>query len=504
MSRPTQSVTARVQPLVQGGDLTRELAGGKAWSIQHMLSLGIPVPPAFVVTTSVCREYHESGRVLPAGVLDEVALAMADLERRTGRRFAAADRPLVVSVRSGAATSMPGMMDTILNLGMTHAIERALADETGAATYAADTRRRFDEQFAKVVGAEPPESPWEQLELAIRAVLESWHSKRAVAYRRARGIPDDGGTAVTVQAMVFGNLDDRSGTGVMFTRDPLSGHPEPYGEWLSRGQGEDVVSGRADAQHLDDLLSSMPSVHRDLLAAADVLERHGRDVQDIEFTVQSGKLWLLQSRAAKRTPQAALRCAVRLEAEGLITRAEALDRVTADHVRALQRPVLDPASVADSPPVASGKPACPGIATGIVVTDADDAEQLADDGESVILARPTTDPDDVAAMSASVAVLTELGGSTSHAAVVCREMAVPCVVGCGTNTVTELEGMVVTVDADNGTVHSGVLPIRPAVASDDADMKTLEGWLRDELDDHDPATDIIALMQRRRERLHAL
>ncbi|OBH11046.1 pyruvate, phosphate dikinase [Mycobacterium sp. E1747] len=500
MSPPTETATARVQPLVKGGLLTRDQVGGKAWSIQHMVSLGIPVPPAFVVTTAVCREYHASGRVLPTGVLDEVTTAMRDLERRTGRNFAADDRPLLVSVRSGAATSMPGMMDTILNLGMTAAIERALADETGDAGYAADTRRRFDEQFNKVVGVAPPESPWEQLELAIRAVLDSWNSKRAMAYRQARGIADDGGTAVTVQAMVFGNLDDRSGTGVLFTRDPLSGNPEPYGEWLTRGQGEDVVSGRADAQHLDDLSAAMPSVHRELLAAANVLERHGRDMQDIEFTVQSGTLWLLQSRAAKRTPQAALRCAVGLEREGLITSAEALDRVTVDHVRALRRPVLDPAAVAAAPPVASGKPASPGIATGVVVTDADKAEEMADDGTSVILARPTTDPDDVAAMSAAVAVLTELGGSTSHAAVVCREMAIPCVVGCGIDSVTALAGTVVTVDADNGTVHAGALPVRPAVGTDDADMRQLEGWLRNELDDHDPATEVLTLIQRRLER----
>ena len=492
-------LTDRVQALVGGGQLTRELLGGKAWSIQHMLSLGIPVPPAFVVTTAVCHEYYDGGRVLPPGVLDEVRNAMADLERRTGRNFAADDRPLLVSVRSGAATSMPGMMDTILNLGMTTSIERALADETDDDRYAADTRRRFDEQFEKVVGVAPPESPWEQLELAIRAVLDSWNSKRALAYRQARGIAD-GGTAVTVQAMVFGNLDDRSGTGVLFTRDPLSGKSEPYGEWLTRGQGEDVVSGRADAQHLDALSVAMPSVHRDLLAAASVLERHGRDVQDIEFTVQSGTLWLLQSRAAKRTPQAALRCAVRLEHEGLITSAEALDRVTVDHVRALRRLVLDPAGVAAAPPVASGKPASPGIATGVVVTDADKAEEMADDGTSVILARPTTDPDDVAAMSAAVAVLTELGGSTSHAAVVCREMAIPCVVGCGIDSVTALAGTVVTVDADNGTVHAGALPVRPAVATDDADMRRLEGWLRNELDDHDPATEILTLIQRRLER----
>ena len=230
--------------------LPRELVGGKAWSIQKMMSLGIPVPPAFVVTAAVCRDYHRLGRTLPDGVWDEVRAAMSRLEADTGRRFGGAQRPLLVSVRSGAAISMPGMMDTVLNLGMTDEVEAALQAETGDAAYAADTRRRFREQFDKVVGVAPPADPWAQLQLAVRAVLESWHSKRAVSYRASRGIPDDAGTAVTVQAMVFGNLDDQSGTGVLFTRDPLYGSAQPYGEWLPRGQGEDVVSGRSDARRL--------------------------------------------------------------------------------------------------------------------------------------------------------------------------------------------------------------------------------------------------------------
>ncbi|QZT58606.1 pyruvate, phosphate dikinase [Mycolicibacterium austroafricanum] len=499
MSVPTDSVTDRVQPLRGDGNLTRELVGGKAWSIQNMLSLGIPVPPAFVLTTQVCREYHDAGRELPPGLVDEVESAMALLEQRTGRNFGQAVTPLLVSVRSGAAVSMPGMMDTVLNLGMTPAVEAALAEETADPGYAADTRRRFTEQFAKVVGAPPPEHPWAQLELALRAVLDSWYSKRAAAYRKSRGIPEDGGTAVTVQAMVFGNLDDRSGTGVLFTQDPLTGTAEPYGEWLPRGQGEDVVSGRKDAQHLAELAAQMPEVHRDLLAAAAVLEREGRDVQDIEFTVQSGELWLLQSRSAKRTPQAALRCATRFQRNGLISVPEALDRVSVDHIRALLRPRLDPTAVSESPPVASGKSASPGIATGVVVTDADEAEQLADDGHAVVLARPTTDPDDVAGMAASVAVVTEIGGSTSHAAVVCREMAIPCVVGCGIDTVTALAGQIVTVDADSGTVHLGELPVRSPAAGEDKDLNLLERWLRDALGEHGPGVDLVTLAARHHE-----
>jgi pyruvate,orthophosphate dikinase len=496
MSAPADHATHRVQPLVGQGQLTREQVGGKAWSIQHMLALGIPVPPAFVLTTDVCREYHESGS-LPVGLADEVASAMTHLEQRSGRRFGHLDRPLLVSVRSGAAISMPGMMDTVLNLGLNSDIEHALAAETQDADYAADTRSRFTEQFDKVVGTPPPDDPWEQLQLAILAVLESWHSKRAKAYRSSRGIPDDGGTAVTVQAMVFGNLDDRSGTGVLFSRDPLTGDATPYGEWLLQGQGEDVVSGRKDAKHLDELAEAMPDVHRELLTAAAVLERHGGDMQDIEFTVQSGMLWLLQARAAKRSPQAALRCAVQLHREGVISSADALDRLTVEHVRALQRPTLDPDVVATSPPVASGKPASPGIATGLVVTDADEAEERADEGQDVILARPTTDPDDVAAMSAAVAVLTELGGSTSHAAVVCREMAVPCVVGCGVGSVTALVGQVVTVDADNGTVHLGALPVRPLVSPQDEDLRILESWLRENLGETDPDVGVVAMLEKR-------
>lgn len=470
MSAPT----TRVLPLDGRGRHSRERIGGKAWSIQRMRSLGIDVPPAFVLTTDVCREYHRNGRILRRGLWTEVVAAMEELGERAGRRFADPARPLLVSVRSGAAASMPGMMDTVLNLGMDDAIVAGLATDTGDPGYAADTRRRFVEQFIKVVGGSPPDDPWEQLRLAVHAVLESWNSRRATAYREARNIPHDGGTAVAVQAMVFGNLDDRSGTGVLFSRNPLTGEPEIYGEWLPRGQGEDVVSGRTNALPLAALADTMPEVYRRLVTAARTLEREGRDVQDIEFTVQAGRLWLLQYRTAKRSAEAALRCAVALRREGVITEAEVLNRVTPDQVRALMTPRLTDAG---SPPVASGKPASPGIATGIVVTDADEAEDLAEEGTAVVLARPTTDPDDVAGMSTAVAVLTELGGSTSHAAVVCREIGVPCVVGCGTGSVTRLAGKTVTVDAATGTVHLGELPVEPAVPSDDPDLRALHTWL---------------------------
>jgi pyruvate,orthophosphate dikinase len=298
----------------------RDVLGGKAWGIAHMLRLGVPVPPAFVVTTDECARYHAGGDVVPADVLAALPAAMRELEAATGTTFGGGERPLLVSVRSGAPTSMPGMMDTVLNLGMTPAVRAALGALTGDEAFAADVARRFEEQFESVVGTAPPADPWGQLHAAIAAVFASWRSRRAIAYRKDRGLPEEGGTAVTVQAMVFGNLDDRSGTGVLFSRNPLDGGGEPYGEWLARGQGEDVVSGRHDPAGLDALAREMPEVHRALLDLAARLEREARDVQDIEFTVQSGKLWLLQTRAAKRSAVAAVRLAVLLEREGVIDR----------------------------------------------------------------------------------------------------------------------------------------------------------------------------------------
>ncbi|KRB80429.1 pyruvate phosphate dikinase [Nocardioides sp. Root190] len=482
--------TGSVVALAGDGGHSREEIGGKAWSIQQMLGLGIPVPPAFVVTTDVCRAYHRAGGTLPDEIWQEVVAAVAGIEQAVDRCFGG-ERPLLVSVRSGASTSMPGMMDTVLNLGINAASQERLAQETGSTAYAADTRVRFEEQFAKVVGAPAPEDPWEQLYLAVCAVLESWFSKRAIAYRAARGIPDDGGTAVTVQAMVFGNLDDDSGTGVLFSRDPLTGGGSVYGEWLARGQGEDVVSGRADALPLDTLAQAQPQVHAELMEATRTLEREGRDVMDIEFTVQSGTLWLLQSRPAKRAPEAAVRSAIHLAEAGVIDRDEAIARIRPDDVRALLRPRLAAADVAASPAVATGKPACPGIAVGVVVTDADEAEDRADDGESVVLVRPTTDPDDVAGMAASVAVVTEIGGSTSHAAVVCRELGLPCVVGTGTDTLMALAGQVVTVDGGSGTVHLGALAVEPAATADDPALATLREWLG--IEDSDPASVVARL-----------
>lgn len=458
-------------------EFDRELTGGKAFSLNLMHGLGLPVPPAFVLTTEVCRRYHADGNVLPADAASALRDAIEELQRITGRKFGDETRPLLVSVRSGATRSMPGMMDTVLNLGVNPQVTQGLRQMTDDSRYAEDTHRRFIEQFERVVGHAPPDDPWEQLSAAVEAVFRSWNSSRAVSYRRHHGIPDDGGTAVTVQAMVFGNLDEKSGTGVLFTRNPLTGDRAPLGEWLPRGQGEDVVSGRFDPLPLSQLASFLPAVYDELHAAAEVLERAGRDAQDIEYTVESGRLWLLQTRAANRSPEAAPRIAVSLCEDGIITPGEAIGMVSAEQLEALQRPGITAAVRAEAVVLARGEPACPGIARGRVVCDTDQAQDLADDGTDVVLARASTDPEDVATMIAAVAIVTEIGGSTSHAAVVSRELGRPCVVGCGSGTLTSLEGREVTVDGTTGEVFGGALDIDEAADVAQAEVEQLKKWV---------------------------
>jgi pyruvate, orthophosphate dikinase len=394
----------------------RQVLGGKAWSITEMLRHGIPVPPAFALTTEECSRYYAAGGEVPADVLQQLPDAMRSLEAATDRTFGSGPRPLLVSVRSGAPTSMPGMMDTVLNLGMTDEVQDALAASSGD-YYAADTRRRFEEQFEKVVGEPAPAEPWAQLHRAIAAVFESWNSDRAVHYRSDRGISEAGGTAVTVQAMVFGNLDDHSGTGVMFSRDPTGATHDHYGEWLPRGQGEDVVSGNVDPLPLSAMAATLPDAHVELLEVARRLDASAGVAQDIEFTVESGKLWLLQCRKAK----------------------------------VIETASKSPAEIAGTV-LAEGRPACPGIVTGVIVTDVDEAEERAIEGEDIILARATTNPHDVRAMSVVAGILTEIGGATSHAAVVSRELGVPCIVGVGQGKLAALEGQSVTLDATAGKV----------------------------------------------------
>ena len=502
----TGAVRQRFVLMLDGrGATPRELVGGKALSIARMRALGLPVPPAFVLTTAACREYFAGGGTLPDGLMAEVRDSLRLLESVTGRRFGGDDRPLLVSVRSGAPVSMPGMMDTVLNLGINDRTEAALARETASAAFARDTHRRFADLFTRIVlraahlpleataapeqwrreilaagGVALPEDPWQQLEQAIRAVFESWNGRRAKRYRQHHGISDEIGTAVTIQAMVFGNSGQDSGTGVLFSRNPLTGEPSPYGEYLPCAQGEDVVSGSHTPLGLEALRDAHPACHAELLQACRTLERENGDVQDIEFTVERGRLYLLQSRAAKRSPAAAVRCAIDLVAEGLIPPNAALARVSAEQVRLLLRPRLDPGvDPGQLEVLATGEAASPGVGVGVVVTDADEAERVAETGERVVLARPTTSPEDVHGMLVADAVITERGGSTSHAAVVSRQLGVACVVGCGDASLASLAGRVVTVDGGAGRIYAGAVPVQHPDEEADPALTRLAEWARE-------------------------
>jgi len=482
----------------------RNLIGGKAWSIARMTGLGLRVPPAFVIPIDECIRYHENGRTIDDGLWDDVMTGVRAIEESTGRRLGDPHNPLLVSVRSGAAISMPGMMDTVLNLGITDEVEHGLAHLTGDAQYARDTHARFCHQFGDIVlkadldpyvagptadevravvmddvGETIPDDPYAQLRAAISAVFDSWESSRARSYRRHWGISEVGGTAVTVQAMVFGNLGDHSGTGVLFTRNPLSGAAAPYGEWLPGGQGDDVVGGTHAVQDLSTLASSMPEVHTELITWATILENEHREVQDVEFTVESGRLYLLQTRTAKRSPDAAVRIASDLVDEGFIDPATALQRVTPEQVASVLLPTLAAETVAALSPAASGEPACPGVAVGIGVVDPDEAERRAHAGESIVLVRPTTSPNDVHGMIASVAVVTDLGGSTSHAAVVTRALGRPSVVGVGDGVAESLEGKMLTVDGAAGRVYEGELPLQATRIEDHAGLARLSQWAQE-------------------------
>jgi pyruvate,orthophosphate dikinase len=461
---------------------SRVLIGGKGHGLSKIRAAGLPTPPAFAVTVDACRQYFEYPDELMARLWPQVQAQVEWLEEQSGHVFGGGPVPLLVSVRSGAPASMPGMMDTVLNLGINDAIEGILAQSMGE-RFAADTHRRFKDLFREVVApasGDIPTDPSAQLEAAVRAVFESWNSERAVAYRRHHGLEGKmAGTAVTVQAMAFGNLDDHSGTGVMFTRNPLTGERRAYGEWLPRAQGEDVVSGKFDPQPLDSLAEIHPQVHRELLVAAAWLESDAADIQDVEFTVESGKLYLLQTRAAKRSARAAVVIAVALQREGAIDVDEALARITPAQIDVLLTPTIDPAALATATEVASGLPACPGVGGGLVVGDSDAAEDAADEGRSVVLARETTSPNDVGGMIAATAVITEQGGATSHAAVISRELHTPCVVGCGVGSLRDLVDTEVTVDGDSGKIYAGALPLIEPSEDTDPDMVVLLEWARE-------------------------
>lgn len=445
--------------------LPRETLGNKGYGIDVMRRHGLPVPPAFCITTEVGARYLADPVATIDAVWQDVLGRVCWLEAETSRTFGRGARPLLVSVRSSAARSMPGMMDTILDLGIDDAVEQALA-AASTPEFAHDTRQRFTRMYRRVVAGGlcrevdyVVEDPYAQLRTAIEAVFASWNSARATTYRAHHGIDDFGGTAVVVQAMVFGNLSAQSGAGVFFSRNPITGSAEWFGEWLPAGQGDDVVSGTFDVQPIAALREEQPSVYDELTTAAGTLERLECDIQEIEFTVEEGKLWLLQTRAAERSAQAAVRVALQLRREGLIDERETLRRVTPTHVETLLLPSLQPETQLGAALLAKGVPACPGVVSGRAYTDVDEALAAAEAGEDVILVRNHTSPDDVHGMLAARGVVTEVGGASSHAAVVSRELGRVAVVGCGQGVAATLAGKLVTVDGNNGEVREGVLKL---------------------------------------------
>jgi pyruvate,orthophosphate dikinase len=452
----------------QRHDLTfaelKRLIGGKAANLSVMAhDLGLPVPPAFTISTVACNEYLAGG--WPAALDAELRAHMARMEERVGQRFGDPAEPLLVSVRSGAPISMPGMMDTILNLGLNDATTQGLAARSGSTKFAANCRKRFQAMFRDIVGAETvPEDTWVQLRAAIEAVFRSWNSDRARTYREREGIPADLGTAVTVQAMVFGNRSVDSGTGVLFTRNPATGEPLLYGDVMFNAQGEDVVAGTHPTEPIAVLDERIPAVGRELRDYATRLERHHADLCDIEFTIEHGKLWMLQCRVGKRSPQAALRIAVDMaeDPDFPLTRADAVRRVagilTDPPKRTTQRGGVGPV-------LAVGLPASPGVACGEIVTSPGAAVEAAAAGRTVILVRAETSPDDVHGMAKAAGILTATGGLASHAAVVARGWGIPAVVGAASVKVRESEivlgdrtlavGETITIDGTTGQVFAG-------------------------------------------------
>jgi len=526
-----------------GGNGDKNLLGGKGANLDGMASIGLPVPPGFTITTEMCTRYYEDGETYPDSLYEEVKQGIAHIEGVTGKTFGNPADPLLVSVRSGARVSMPGMMDTVLNLGLNDETVQGLAAASGDERFAWDSYRRFIQMYSDVVleldhGAfeealeiakenngftldtemqaehwkalvaeykkivqdeweKPfPQDVHDQLWGAISAVFGSWQAERAKVYRRLNSIPGDWGTAVNVQAMVFGNMGDTSATGVAFTRDPATGENVYYGEFLINAQGEDVVAGIRTPQYLTkqareragakplSMEEAMPETFAELAKVFNILETHYRDMQDIEFTVQQGKLWMLQTRSGKRTAKAALKIAVDMANEGLITQEEAIARVDPAALDQLLHPTLDPKAPRDV--LTKGLPASPGAASGIIVFDADAAERRAELGEAVILVRIETSPEDIHGMHAAKGILTARGGMTSHAAVVARGMGRPCVSGAGGLSIDAkncilnvggrklVEGDTITIDGASGEVMAGEVPtVQPELAGD---FGTLMVW----------------------------
>jgi pyruvate,orthophosphate dikinase len=516
----------------EGSGDAKALLGGKGAGLAEMTRAGLPVPPGLVVTTEACNAFYSNDKQFPQGMWEQVKEALATIEAKVGKRFGDASNPLLVSVRSGAAFSMPGMMDTILNLGLNEETVQGLAEQTGDLRFALDAYRRFASLFGEIVmgvahekfervldrykaqteggrdtdlepehlreiiaaekqiifaeqrGTAIPEDPYEQLRVAIAAVFNSWMGRRAVDYRRVNRIADDLGTAVNVQVMVFGNMGQTSGTGVAFTRNPSTGEKALYGEYLLNAQGEDVVAGIRTPNPISKLKEELPEVYDQFVSITNLLEKHYRDMQDVEFTIERGKLWMLQTRTGKRTGAASVRIAVDMVGEGVIDRATAVRRVTPEQLDQLLHPTVD--ADTDAVVLATGLPASPGAAQGQVVFHPDEAEVMAQAGAKVVLVRQETSPDDFHGMVAAQAIVTARGGMTSHAAVVARGMGKTCVCGASALNVDygqqqfSVDGTVVTkgdwitVDGSVGRVFLGQVPtVQPEIGPD---FKELMGW----------------------------
>lgn len=515
----------------EGNSDMRNILGGKGANLAEMTNIGLPVPFGFTISTQACNDYYKAGKKISDTVEQQILVALEQLEEKTGKKLGDVTSPLLVSVRSGSVFSMPGMMDTVLNLGMNDETVKAVARLTNNERFAYDSYRRFIQMFSNVVlgidlfyfeqfleetrekkgykvdpeltaedwqevvagykaivkrqkKIEFPQNPQEQLFLAIRAVFDSWNNQRAIVYRRIHKIPDSLGTAVNVQSMVFGNMGNDSGTGVAFTRNPSTGEHQLYGEYLMNAQGEDVVAGIRTPEAIHVLEKEMPDVYKKLLATCQLLEKHYQDMQDIEFTIERGELFILQTRNGKRTAQAAVQIAVDMVREGIIDKETAILRVDPEQLNQLLHRRID--QTAKRVPLTKGLPASPGAATGAVVFDADEAEQLGKEGKKVILVRPETTPDDIHGIVAAEAVVTSRGGMTSHAAVVARGMGKACICGCESlkidlknklftvgDTVVNY-GDIITIDGSTGEIMlGGVAMIEPQLSEE---FKLLLSW----------------------------
>jgi pyruvate,orthophosphate dikinase len=521
----------------EGDGTMRDLLGGKGAGLAEMTKAGLPVPPGFTITTEACNDYFAAGETLPEGLWEDVKAAVAQVEERSGKGFGDPENPLLVSVRSGAKFSMPGMMDTVLNLGLNDETLQGIIKLTDNERFGWDAYRRFIQLFGRIVlgvngekldealesakerlgaaqdtdvdaagmqavvedlkkivqaesGKPFPQDPYEQLDLAIKAVFASWFGKRARDYRDNQKIPHDLGTAVNVMTMVFGNMGDTSGTGVAFSRNPSTGENVLFGEYLTNAQGEDVVAGIRTPFPIAHLHEQMPEAHAEFQAIADRLEHHYRDMQDMEFTIERGKLYMLQTRSGKRTAAAAVKIACDMVKDGIITKEEALQRIEPSMVDQLLRDQYDPDALEDATKIAKGLNASPGAAVGQVVFDADEAVEWVEQGKKVVLVRVETSPDDFHGMAVAEGILTARGGATSHAAVVARQIGKPCVAGCAELTVDYAkktatsvntgvsfkEGDWISLDGSTGDVFEGALGTVSADYEQQDDLKTVLGW----------------------------